>query len=81
MTEIADKGRAAKMLLADETFQGVMADIRAGTLEAWKNTRSGEGELREKLWLDIHAIDAIEAELSHRVEAAEIEERTATRRK
>jgi len=75
-----EQGRAAAALLADADFQAVLADLRARTVSAWRATATLEADKRERLFFEMHALDAIEAAIRARADAGKIEVIRAERR-
>ncbi len=68
-------GRSAKALLANEDFRAVLEFMRGKALEQWRASLSNHQDIRETLFFQVRALDAIEAELTNRVEQAELEAR------
>jgi hypothetical protein len=74
------QGRAAALLLADEDFQAVLADLRTRTVSAWRATTALERDKRERLFFEMHALDAIETAIRARADAGKLEAARAERR-
>lgn len=73
MSEVIERGRLARDLLENETFQEVMQTLRDETMARWRNTAAGSATLREHYFFEIHGLDAVEGLLRSRVEDAESE--------
>jgi hypothetical protein len=64
------RGTAAATLLADETFQDVLAEVRADAIAEWMATAPGSVGLREEAYALVRGIKALEAKLRARADAA-----------
>lgn len=64
------RGTAAAALLADETFQSVMAEAKADAVRDWLTSAPGASSLREEAYALARGLDAVEAKLRARADAA-----------
>lgn len=77
MTDTAEqsisRGRNAKYLLESESFQAVIADLKAGTLSDWLATQASHTDKRETAYFQMQALGAIESKLKAWVESAKVD--------
>jgi hypothetical protein len=65
----------AGILLADDDFKQIIAELKKRALAQWANTASGESEAREELYRDVQAVGRLEALLSELVQGRRFEDR------
>lgn len=71
--ETIRRGRDAKYLLESESFQTVVASIKAETMKRWRASQASHTDLRETMFFQVQALETIEAQLLAWVDSAKFE--------
>lgn len=65
--DIDQRAERAQRLLGDELLKEAFALIEADTIAEWKSTSFREADKREKLWMQVKAIDVLKSKLQQAV--------------
>ena len=71
---VSDDALGALELLKSETFKKAFAQVESDIMSDWKNTTVNEDEKREKLWMQLTALEAVRAKLQSMISNAKLRE-------
>jgi len=69
---LSDDAQGAIELLKSETFKKALAQVEADILSEWKNSRVYAHVKREKLWMQLTAIEAVRRKLQSFIDSAKL---------
>lgn len=69
---MSDDALGALELLKSETFKKALAQVEADILSEWKNSRVYAHVKREKLWMQLTAIEAVRRKLQSFIDSAKL---------
>ena len=69
---MSDDAQGAIELLKSETFKKALAQVEADILSEWKNSRVYAHVKREKLWMQLTAIEAVRRKLQSFIDSAKL---------
>ena len=69
---MSDDAQGGIELLKSETFKKALAQVEADILSEWKNSRVYAHVKREKLWMQLTAIEAVRRKLQSFIDSAKL---------
>jgi len=69
---IEQDAQGAIELLKSETLKKAFAEIEADVLSLWRGSTYSDTETREKLWMQLHALEMVKSKLQSMVDGAKI---------